>query len=153
MLTGSSQHLSIHFPSPTTVSFTVSTRQPYPQAWSTTRTSSYSYFPNVPIFTLIKHALRILLTLCIVLINLTKVQTDGPPSRIDAYADFGLQLSLLGGTIRVIAERTEWWILAPMSLGIVWACLRRDYVGMGAVSFCLWFSHPLVLPEALASKL
>ncbi|KIW23685.1 uncharacterized protein PV07_11865 [Cladophialophora immunda] len=127
MFTGPSQYLSIHLPSPTTVSFTVSTRQPS-QAWSVKGSPSHSYLPRVPVFTLIKYALRVLLVLGVVLVNLTKGRIDAPHSQLDAYVDLGLKLSLAGGTIRAIAEHAEWWILGPVSLGIIYACLRRDYV-------------------------
>ncbi|OAP59233.1 hypothetical protein AYL99_06531 [Fonsecaea erecta] len=131
MFSGPTQYLSIHLPSPATVSFTVSTRQP-PRAWSTNnRASSHSWFCHlrrVPIFTLTKYALRVLLVLYTVVVNLAKAQSDTQSPRLDAYADLGLKLSLVGGTIRAVAERAEWWVLAPVSLGIVYACLRRDYV-------------------------
>ncbi|OAL26206.1 hypothetical protein AYO22_04384 [Fonsecaea multimorphosa] len=134
MFAGPSQYLSIHLPSPTTVSFTVSTRQP--GGWSINRPSSshshsHSSFRRVlpPVFTLINYALRILLVLYIVLLNLAKAQSDvAQPSRLDAYTDLGLKLSLVGGSIRAVAERAEWWFLAPVSLVIVYVCLRRDYV-------------------------
>ncbi|KAH0832572.1 hypothetical protein AYO21_06034 [Fonsecaea monophora] len=133
MFTGPRQYLSIHLPSPTTVSFTVSTREPVQQPASLINRPSSSHLLHlrrVPVFSLLKHALRILLVLLVLLVNLTKARIEAPrpSSGLDAYADLGLKLSLVGGTIGAIADRAEWWVLAPVSLIVVYACLRRDYV-------------------------
>ncbi|KAJ4518825.1 hypothetical protein HRR78_001198 [Exophiala dermatitidis] len=47
---------------------------------------------------------------------------------LDNYSDTALQLSVGGSLVKSIAERTEWWILAPLSLAVVYMCLKRDYV-------------------------
>ncbi|KIW65922.1 hypothetical protein PV04_08136 [Phialophora macrospora] len=122
-------HFSIHLPSPTTVSFTVSTHP----VVSTTKASRAFVPPRVKlrIFTLLKHILRVILVWYTALVNVAKAQavgSVGSSGRLDAYAALSLRLSLFSGFVRFVAEKTEWWILAPVSLGIVYACLRRDYV-------------------------
>jgi hypothetical protein len=129
-------HFSIHLPSPTTVSFTVSTRPLYGPVVSATTNASRAHVPSrvkvkVRIFTLLKNLLRMFLVLYTALVNVVKAQDSilRSSARLNSYADLWLRLSLFSGFIKFLAEKAEWWILVPVSLGIVYACLRRDYVG------------------------
>ncbi|KAJ9610258.1 hypothetical protein H2200_005035 [Cladophialophora chaetospira] len=122
------QYFSIHLPSATTVSFTVSTRPLYAPT-SSTKTLP-SLLSRLPILSLIKHILRLLLISFTLLVNLAKVEDVARSPIVDAYAEFWLSISLLGGVVKILAETVEWWVLVPASLGTVYICLRRDYVGM-----------------------
>src|ERR1700761_9446402 len=100
----SGQFLSIHLPSATTVSFTVSTRPLYPPAGASPKPPR-SLLRTLPILTLIKHVIRIFFVFCVLLVNATKLQVAAPSPRIDAYAAFWPKLSLLGGLINLVAEK------------------------------------------------
>ena len=115
MFTASTQYLEVHLPSPTTVSFTVTTRR---------RPGS-----KISLLVLLRHALRVLLVFYVLLVNLAKVQAASLLGSFDRYANFFLRLSLMNGLLRLVGENTEWWVLAPVSALLVWLCLRRDYVG------------------------
>ena len=115
MLPTSTQYLEVHLPSPTTVSFTVTTRR---------RPAS-----KISLLALLRHALRVLLVFYVLLVNLAKAQTVFLLGSLDRYTNFFLRLGLMNGLLRLVAERTEWWVLAPVSSLLVWLCLRRDYVG------------------------
>ena len=120
------QYFSIYLPSATTVSFTVSTRPLYaPTSTKTLR----SLLSRVPVLSLIKHIFRVLLISFALLANLAKVEDVLRSPIVNAYTEFWLRVSLLGGFVKLLAEKTEWWILVPVSLGIVYVCLKRDYVG------------------------
>ena len=107
-------------------SFTVSTRPLYSVA-SSTKTSRF--LRKVSVFALFKHTIRILLVCYTLLVNLAKIQTVVQLPRVDACVDFLLRLSSLGSFITLLAETAEWWILVPLSVGVVYSSLRRDYVG------------------------
>ncbi|ETI25648.1 hypothetical protein G647_02422 [Cladophialophora carrionii CBS 160.54] len=121
-------HFSIYLPSPTTVSFTVSTRPLHVPVVSTN--SSRVHIPRVKarIFTFLKHVLRALLVFYTALVTVVKAQGSVQSASFDAYADLLLHLSLFSGFIRFLADKAEWWILVPVSLVVMYACLRRDYV-------------------------
>ncbi|EXJ57316.1 phosphatidylinositol glycan, class H [Cladophialophora yegresii CBS 114405] len=128
------QYFSIYLPSPTTVSFTVSTRplhNPVPVVSTSTNSSRVS-IPRIKarIFTVLKHVLRALFVFVTALVNVVKaqgsVQSAGP--RLDAYADLLLHLSPFNSFIRFLADKAEWWVLASLSLVVMYACLRRDHV-------------------------
>lgn len=126
MLAGPTQYLTILLPSPTTVSFTVSTRPP-----STPRTTALN---------LLRYTARVLLLFYVLLVNLAKLQPLIGSPRVDAYAELGLRVSLVGSLVSAVAERTEWWILVAVTGLLGYACLRRDYDGTD----CL--SPPSVIP-------
>ena len=121
-------YFSIHLPSATTVSFTVSTRPLYSPASSPK--FPRSLLRTSTILTLFEHAIRVSLVFCVALANIAKVQTTW------GYFESGVgvwsKLSLLSGPVRLVAEKTHWWILGLLSLAILFACARRDYVGMSS---------------------
>lgn len=111
MFSRSTQYLDIYCPSPTTVSFTVNTRS------RSTRKEHLLAF--------VRHVLRVLLVLHVVLVTLAKFGS-GP---IHDHVQVLLRASLIGQRLlRLIAETTEWWLLVPLGLLIVYLCLKRDYV-------------------------
>ncbi|KIW10378.1 hypothetical protein PV08_11340 [Exophiala spinifera] len=119
MLQGPSQYLEVYLPSPTTVSFTVTTRRP----------ESSKLRANVRHF--LRHTCRIVLVYLAVLANAVKARdvfllldSDARRYHLDAI----LKLCLGSSWIRSLTERSEWWILTPLSLLVVYLCLRRDYV-------------------------
>lgn len=124
------QHFSIYLPSPTTVSFTVSTLPLYDPAaqGNTTNRLSHLWLTKIHVFRVLKYIARIVLVFYTLLINFTKAQTLAHSPRLDAYVDLWLGLSPFDRVVKVLAEKAEWWLLVPLSLAIVYACLRRDYV-------------------------
>ncbi|KAL6245024.1 hypothetical protein RBB50_007799 [Rhinocladiella similis] len=115
MFAGPSQYLEVYLPSPTTVSFTVTTRRP----------ESSKFRANVQIF--LRHTCRIFLAYSALLANAVKgrdVVVDGDARFLDVF----LKLSLGSSLVKPLTERIEWWILALLSLLVVYLCLRRDYV-------------------------
>lgn len=128
MLTGPTQHLQVHLPSPTTVSLTVTTRRQY--------TSKL----QLRLLTLLQHAFRVVLVYHVLLVAVAKGQDNlvsRPPAdgdgdgrgAFDVYADFCLRASLGGSVARLVAQAVGWWVLAPLALAAVYLCLRRGYVG------------------------
>ncbi|EXJ82830.1 phosphatidylinositol glycan, class H [Capronia epimyces CBS 606.96] len=148
MFTGTTQYLEVYLPSPTTVSFTVTTRRPRrPTATSTSTPTSKSRFKHrlrffkshILTLTVLRHVVRLVLVFYALLLNVAKAQhhrhhhhhqqdTTELNCAFDKYAQLALQLSLGGGLVKTLAERTEWWILVPLSLAVIYLCLRRDYV-------------------------
>lgn len=127
MFAGPSQYLEVYLPSPTTVSFTVTTRRP----------ESSKFRANVQIF--LRHTCRIFLAYSALLANAVKgrdVVVDGDARFLDVF----LKLSLGSSLVKPLTERIEWWILALLSLLVVYLCLRRDYVGKLLVLPCLCIS-------------
>lgn len=43
------------------------------------------------------------------------------------YAAFLVNLTLVGWVVRLLADSLEWWILGPVSLTVLYACLKRDH--------------------------
>jgi phosphatidylinositol N-acetylglucosaminyltransferase subunit H len=118
-------HFAIHLPSPTTVSFTVSTRPLFIEDWATQR--PWRWLPRGGFFALMKHSLRVILMYFTILVNLAK--TRGLFGvQYHSIIDTCLKLSLLVNIIKPLAERLEWLVLIPASLVMVFLCLRRDYV-------------------------
>lgn len=128
MLTGPTQHLQVHLPSPTTVSLTVTTRRQY--------TSKL----QLRLLTLLQHAFRVVLVYHVLLVAVAKGQDNlvsRPPAdgdgdgrgAFDVYADFCLRASLGGSVARLVAQAVGWWVLAPLAMAVVYLCLRRGYVG------------------------
>ncbi|KEF60731.1 uncharacterized protein A1O9_02292 [Exophiala aquamarina CBS 119918] len=114
MFSGSTQYLEIYCPSPTTVSFTVETRQ---------RSNS-----KQKLLTAVRYGSRFLLVLYALLVNVAKAQSlISPGSAAERYANFLVKLTLIGPVIRILAESAEWWVLGPLSLVILYACLKRDH--------------------------
>ena len=132
MLTGKAQYLEVHLPSPTTVSFAVSTRRQ--------DTSKLRF----RLLTSLRHACRIMLVYYTFLANLAKAQRIFSFSVLHNYARFCLKFTLGSGLVELVAERLEWWMLVPLSLLVVYLCLRRDYVGRFPLynSCCsrIWYS-------------
>ncbi|KAK5051931.1 hypothetical protein LTR84_002734 [Exophiala bonariae] len=115
MFSGSAQYLEIFCPSPTTVSFTVDTRQ---RANSRQR-----------LLTALRYGCRALLVIYALLVNVAKAQTLTSPGSVPhQYAGWVINMTLIGRIIRPLAENLEWWILAPISLIIFYACLKRDHI-------------------------
>lgn len=133
----SAQYFLIHLPSATTVSFTVSTRPLH--ALSTSTKTFRSALSTFPILTLIKHVLRVLLVSFALLINLTKVEDVLRSPIANAYAEIWPILGPFGGFVKLLSEKTDWWVLVLISLGITYTCMRKDYVGTSA-SFLLGIS-------------
>lgn len=155
MFSGPTQYLEVYLPSPTTVLFTVTTRRPRhnpaPALSPSTPVSkqhfNYKYTERLKNVyhllwsTVLRHTIRIMLVFYVLLFNVAKAQQyhhrRGTPTTatgtflafLDNYSDTALQLSVGGSLVKSIAERTEWWILAPLSLAVVYMCLKRDYVG------------------------
>ncbi|KAK5447817.1 hypothetical protein LTS15_009316 [Exophiala xenobiotica] len=118
MFSGPMQYLEVYLPSPTTVSFTVTTRRP--------QSSSKLRFR---LGTFLRHAFRILLVYCALAANIAKARDLVSLRAVQYYLNTCLQLSPGSSSlIEPFAQRTEWWILAPLSLIVVYLCLRRDYV-------------------------
>jgi phosphatidylinositol glycan class H protein len=114
MFSGPTQFLEIYCPSPTTVSFTVDTRQ---------RSNS-----RQKLLTALRYGCRILLVLYVLLVNGAKAQSlTSQGSAADHYANFLINLTLIGQVIRTLAEVMEWWVLGPLSLVVLYACLKRDH--------------------------
>ncbi|KAK5234167.1 hypothetical protein LTR47_004758 [Exophiala xenobiotica] len=120
MFSGPMQYLEVYLPSPTTVSFTVTTRRP--------QSSSKLRFR---LGTFLRHAFRILLVYCALAVNIAKARdlVSLSSKAVQHYLNTCLQLSPGSSLIEPFAQRTEWWILAPLSLIVVYLCLKRDYVG------------------------
>ncbi|KAK5028333.1 hypothetical protein LTS07_006424 [Exophiala sideris] len=116
MFSGKAQYLEVHLPSPTTVSFVVTTRR---QDTSKLRSR---------LLTLFRHVCRIVLVFYAFLINLAKAQQIFSFSRLQTYADLCLKFTLGSSLVKLVADRLEWWIIVPASLFVVYLCLRRDYV-------------------------
>ncbi|RVX67719.1 hypothetical protein B0A52_07842 [Exophiala mesophila] len=111
MFSRSTQYLDIYCPSPTTVSFTVNTRP------RSTRKEQ--------LLALVRHVLRVILILHVVLVTVAKLGSG----TVHDHVQILFRASLIGqGLVRRIAESTEWWLLVPLGLLIVYLCLRRDYV-------------------------
>ncbi|EXJ87845.1 hypothetical protein A1O1_04772 [Capronia coronata CBS 617.96] len=182
MFTRTTQYLEVYLPSPTTVSFTVTTRRPRHQISTSTSTGPAAKTSksvrlklklkqslqfvgrNILTLTVLRHTIRILLVSYAILLNVAKAQQryhhydlhhhqqqqqqygrgyyyyyhnhQGQEQSIvgrtssaalEKYADVALQLSFGGGLVRTLAEGLEWWILGPLSLVVVYLCLRRDY--------------------------
>ncbi|KAK5325129.1 hypothetical protein LTR93_004606 [Exophiala xenobiotica] len=119
MFSGPMQYLEVYLPSPTTVSFTVTTRRP--------QSSSKLRFR---LGTFLRHAFRILLVYCALAVNIAKARdlVSLSSKAVQHYLNTCLQLSPGSSLIEPFAQRTEWWILAPLSLIVVYLCLKRDYV-------------------------
>ncbi|KAL2408582.1 hypothetical protein ABEF93_005204 [Exophiala dermatitidis] len=154
MFSGPTQYLEVYLPSPTTVLFTVTTRRPRhnpaPALSPSTPVSkqhfNYKYTERLKNVyhllwsTVLRHTIRIMLVFYVLLFNVAKAQQyhhrRGTPTTatgtflafLERYSDTALQLSVGGSLVKSIAERTEWWILAPLSLAVVYMCLKRDYV-------------------------
>lgn len=117
MLTGPAQYLEVHLPSPTTVSFTVTTRRQDPSKLRSR------------LITLFRHVCRVVLVFYTLLTNLIKGQQIFGFGALSSYVDFWLNWTLGSGLIKLFADRLEWWIIVPVSLMVMYLCLRRDYVG------------------------
>ncbi|KAK7892347.1 hypothetical protein LTR67_007443 [Exophiala xenobiotica] len=119
MFSGPMQYLEVYLPSPTTVSFTVTTRRP--------QSSSKLRFR---LGTFLRHAFRILLVYCALAVNIAKARdlVSLSSKAVQHYLNTCLQLSPGSSLIEPFAQRTEWWILALLSSIVVYLCLKRDYV-------------------------
>lgn len=126
---GPSQYLAVYLPSPTTVSFTVTTRRPESSKFRAT------------LRTLLRHTCRVLLIYLAILVNVVKarenddvVDSNGTDDGnnadyfLDAFLKFG-GLGTATSLVKPLTERCEWWILAGVGLLVIYSCLRRDYVG------------------------
>jgi phosphatidylinositol N-acetylglucosaminyltransferase subunit H len=118
-------HFAIHLPSPTTVSFTVSTRPLFLEEPFTRR--PWRWLPRGGYFTLTKHSLRIILVYLIILLNLAKIRGSVGVQYRDII-DSCLKLSLLDNITKALAARLEWLALILASVIVIFLCLRRDYV-------------------------
>ncbi len=117
MFSGPMQYLEVYLPSPTTVSFTVTTRRPQ---------SSKLRFR---VGTLLRHAFRMVVVYFVLAANIAKARDIVSLGTVQHYLNTCLKLSPGTSLIEPFAQRIEWWILAPLSLIVVYLCLRRDYVG------------------------
>jgi hypothetical protein len=109
-------NLRINRPTPTTVSFTVSTRAPL-----TTLTSRLIHYTAL--------ASRIIIAASIILILATKWclwSTREGWNHLPTW----LSLSLPGQGAKFVAENAMARYLLPVSLVVLWACARRGYTGM-----------------------
>jgi len=109
-------NLRINRPTPTTVSFTVSTRAPL-----TTLTSRLIHYTAL--------ASRIIIAASIILILATKWclwSTREGWNHLPTW----LSLSLPGQGAKFIAENAMARYLLPVSMVVLWACARRGYTGM-----------------------
>ncbi len=120
------QYFSIHLPSATTVSFTVSTRPLYAPS-SSTKTFR-TVLSRLPVLTLIKHVLRVVIVSFALLVNLAKAEDVLRSPIAGAYAEMWPTPGVLGSFVGLLSENLDWWLLAPVSLGIIYACMRKDYV-------------------------
>jgi len=105
------QHLDAYSPSPTTISYTVSTRR-----------RPISRFLNAAL-----HGLRGLALFYVFLINKTKAQ--GLALASDNYFERLLCICPASGLIRVMAEKIDWWALGIITFAVLYLCLRRGYTG------------------------
>jgi hypothetical protein len=113
MFTKRPQYLDIDCPSPTTVSFRVTT---------TTRNPSR-------LLNLLRHGFRIFLAILAILVTITKLHVSISSEYIDLNV-LALSSFLPGfTTLTAVVERREWWMVLPLSFLIVYLCLKRDYVG------------------------
>jgi hypothetical protein len=119
MFTGRTQHLDIQSPSPTTVSFTVSTATRKPSRF----------------LDLFRHGFRALLVAFALLVTITKIQQSLVLSTDFFRRHGGLVVSSLsrslpgGDALNGMSESLDWWVILPLSLGVVYLSLRRDHVG------------------------
>merc|ERR1711939_566430 len=60
--------------------------------------------------------------------NIAKARDIVSLGTVQHYLNTCLKLSPGTSLIEPFAQRIEWWILAPLSLIVVYLCLRRDYV-------------------------
>ena len=132
-------YLTTYSPSPTTISYTVSTRAP-------------NAATRVKLFTITKHIIRVLLLTSVSIINLTKFRPyfqrrwskihPSPP--ISEYLP-----GFLASSVNQIAEANAWTSIALVSILITLICLRRDYaeenlltlsnLGLQTTSTSPWF--------------
>jgi hypothetical protein len=109
-------NLRINRPTPTTVSFTVSTRAPL-----TTLTSRLIHYTAL--------ASRIIIAASIILILATKWclwSTKEGWNHLPTW----LNQSLPGQGAKFVAENAMARYLVPVSMAVLWACARRGYTGM-----------------------
>jgi hypothetical protein len=116
-------NLRIKRPTPTTVSFTVSTRAPL-----TTLTSHFIHYTAL--------ASRVIIAASILLVLSTKWclwSTREGWNHLPTW----LSQSLPGQGAKFVAENAMARYLVPVSMVVLWACARRGYTGM--LQFCLIF--------------
>lgn len=107
--------LSTYRPTPTTISFTVSTRAPIRSV-----TARVAFYASV--------ILRLILGILIVSIFSAKWRAGYPVQ--DGSRDQGAHDSILANTLSVLVSKVEWMYLLPGGIVGLWAAVRRGYVGM-----------------------
>lgn len=107
--------LTTHSPTPTTVSFLTSNKR-HPKSLLVSR---------------LRATARVVVISYALLIDLAKAQTllDLPP-QVNAYINLILKLTLTNPLVYLVAGYVDWWVLALLTLGTGYVCLRRNYVGM-----------------------
>jgi hypothetical protein len=142
MFAGPTQYLEVYLPSPTTVSFTVTTGTSTLHGGKQQGLSRRQMF-KVRLLALIRTTFRLVLVYYAVLAGVVKARNDaaavnnsGPhflrSTLINPHVDFCLQAATLGfggRLVDVLADTLEWWALGPLILLVVYLCLKRDYVG------------------------
>jgi hypothetical protein len=127
-------NLRINRPTPTTVSFTVSTRAPL-----TTLTSRFLHYTAL--------ASRIIIAASILLILSTKWclwSTKEGWNHLPTW----LSQSLPGQGAKFVAENAMARYLVPVSMVVLWACARRGYTGMS--QFLHYLLIDCIIPRFLA---
>src|SRR5947209_2381846 len=112
MFTRPAQHLTIHSPSTTTVSYTVSNAP-----FRVTRSSTVlSYF---------QVSLRVLVCICVVLIDIATAEAIFASKSWTTVIPFGS----IENAARHIAELLDWRVTAVASFLVIYFCMRRSYTG------------------------
>lgn len=120
-------NLRINRPTPTTVSFTVSTRAPL-----TTLASRLIHYSAL--------ASRIIIAVSIILILATKWCLWSTKEGWN-HLPIWLNQSLPGQGAKFVAENAMARYLVPVSMVVLWACARRGYTGMLFSCVSFHFKH------------
>jgi len=109
-------NLLINRPTPSTISFTVSTRRPL-----TTLTSRFLHYLAL--------ATRVILAASVFLILSTKWCLWSTKEEWNHFLPPWLSGSMPGQGAKFVAETVWARYLVPVSLGVLWLCARRSYTG------------------------
>jgi hypothetical protein len=107
-----------HSPTPTTISFLTSNKR-HPKSLLVSR---------------LRATARVVLICYALLIDLAKAQTLlEVPQQVNSYINLILKVTLTSPLVYFVAGYLEWWVLALLTLGTGYVCLRRNYVGVSTL--------------------
>jgi nicotinamide riboside transporter PnuC len=107
--------LTTHSPTPSSISFLTSNKR-HPKSLLVSR---------------LRATARVVLISYALLIDLAKAQTlFDLPRHLNAYIDFLLKVTLTNPLVYVVAGYADWWVLGLLTVGTLYVCLRRNYIGV-----------------------